>query len=125
MGSGRILICDEDALLTEMLDFRLGQCGYRVAVAHDGGTALDLLAEDPPDAVITETMLPVHDGYEILRRVRQDDRLKLLPVIILSARRQDRDIVEAFRLGASDYVTKPFILDELVARLARLLGERV
>ena len=58
----------------------------------------------------------------MLRRIRENDRLKDLPVIMLSARKQDRDIVEALELGASDYVTKPFILDELVARLARLMG---
>jgi len=124
MGSGRVLICDQNALLTEMLEFRLGQRGYRAVVAHDGGKALEILRQDPPDAVIMETMLPVYDGYEILRRVREDERLKDLPMIILSARRRDRDIVEAFELGASDYLTKPFILDELIARLARRLRER-
>ena len=58
----------------------------------------------------------------MLRRIRENDQLKDLPVIVLSARKQDRDIVEALELGASDYMTKPFILDELVARLARLMS---
>ena len=122
MGSGFVLICDDDPLLTELLEHRLGQRGYETAVARDGGEALALLAERPPDAVILESMLAVHDGYEVLRRIRENDRLKDLPVIMLSARKQDRDIVEALELGASDYVTKPFILDELVARLARLIS---
>ena len=74
-----------------------------------------------PDAVIMESMLPVHDGHEILRHIRESSALKDLPVIILSARKQEGDILAALELGASDYVTKPFILDELVARLARLI----
>ena len=122
MSSEFVLICDADALLTELLEHRLGQQGYETAVARDGGEALTLLAERPPDAVIMESMLPVNDGYEVLRRIRENVQLKDLPVIMLSARKHARDIVEALELGASDYMTKPFILDELVARLARLMG---
>ena len=122
MGSGFVLICDDDALLTELLEHRLGQLGYETAVAHDGGRALSLLADRAPDAVILESILPVHDGHEVLRRIRESDRLKDLPVIMLTARKQDRDIVTALELGASEYVTKPFILEELIVRLARLMG---
>ena len=124
MGSGFVLICDAEPLLTELLEHRLGQFGYETAAAHDGGEALVRLAERPPDAIIMELMLPVHDGYEVLRRIRESDRLKDLPVIILSVRKQDRDIVAALELGASEYVTKPFIPDELVVRLKRLIKSR-
>jgi DNA-binding response OmpR family regulator len=119
--SGLVLICDDDSLLTELLEHRLGQQGYSTNVARDGAGALAALVERCPDAVITNLMLPVLDGYELLRRIRADERFSALPVIVLSQRRRDRDIVEALRLGASDYVTKPFIPDELVARLARLI----
>lgn len=122
MSSKFVLICDADPLLTELLEHRLVQQGYETEVARDGGAARALLAERPPDAVIMESMLPMNDGYELLRRIREDDRLKGLPVIVLSARSRARDIVEALELGASDYMTKPFIVDELVARLARLMG---
>ncbi len=122
MSSEFVLICDADSLLAELLEHRLGQQGYETAVARDGGEALALLAERSPDAVIMESMLPVNDGYEVLRRIREIDRYKDLPIIMLSARKHARDIVEALELGASDYMTKPFILDELVARLERLMG---
>jgi len=122
MSSGFVVIFEHDFLLTELLEHRLGQRGYETAVARDGHEALALLAKKPPDAVIMESMLPGQDGHEVLRWIRQNDQLKDVPVIILSARKKDRDIVEALELGASDYVTKPFILDELVARLARLLS---
>ena len=121
MGSGLVLICDDDELLTELLEHRLGQRGYRTTVVRDGGEALASLTANPPDAVIMESMLPVHDGHEVLRHIRESSALKDLPVIILSARKQEGDILAALELGASDYVTKPFILDELVARLARLI----
>ena len=121
MDSGLVLICDDDPLLTELLEHRFGQRGYRTRVAHDGDEAIALLEEGPPDAVILETILPVRDGHEVLRHIRASERLKLLPVIVLSARKQDHDIVEMLELGADDYLTKPFILEELVARVARLI----
>ena len=122
MSAGFVIICDDDPLLAELLEHRLGLQGYETAVARDGGEALALIAERSPDAVIMELMLPVNDGYQVLRRIRENDRLKDLPVIMLSARKQARDIVKALELGASDYVTKPFILEELIVRLARLMG---
>ena len=125
MSAGFVIICDDDPLLAELLEHRLGLQGYETAVARDGGEALALIAERSPDAVIMELMLPVNDGYQVLRRIRENDRLKNLPVIMLSARKQARDIVEALELGASDYVTKPFILEELIVRLARLMGRAV
>jgi DNA-binding response OmpR family regulator len=68
-------------------------------------------------------MMPVVDGFEVLRRIREDQATADLPVVMLSARKQERDIVGALQLGANDFVVKPFIPEELVARLARLLGE--
>ncbi|MFL6778039.1 MAG: response regulator transcription factor [Sphingomicrobium sp.] len=122
MSCGFVLICDDDPLLAELLEHRLGLQGYETAVARDGGEALALIAQRPPDAIIMESLLPANDAYEVLRRIRENDHFKSLPIIVLSARTHARDIVEALELGASDYVTKPFILDELIARLARLMG---
>jgi DNA-binding response OmpR family regulator len=124
MSCGFVLICDDDPLLAELLEHRLGLQGYETAVARDGGEALALIAQRPPDAVIMESLLPANDAYEVLRRIRENDHFKSLPIIVLSARTHARDIVEALELGANDYVTKPFILDELIARLARLMGGR-
>jgi DNA-binding response OmpR family regulator len=118
-----ILVCDDDELLVDLLTYRLGTKGYEVSAARDGGEALERLAADKPDAVVLDAMMPVVDGFEVLRRIREQPGTANLPVVMLSARKQERDIVGALELGASDFVVKPFIPEELIARLARLLGE--
>ena len=119
----RILVCDDDELLVDLLTYRLSAKGYQVSAARDGGEALERLAADKPDAVVLDAMMPVVEGFEVLRRIREQPATANLPVIMLSARKQERDIVGALELGASDFVVKPFIPEELIARLARLLGE--
>ncbi len=122
MGGGKkILVCDDDALLVDLVQYRLAARGFEVVVAHDGGEALARLAEGRPDAILLDAMMPVVDGYELLRRIREDEATARVPVIMLTARRQEKDIVTALELGANDYLVKPFIPEELVARLSRLL----
>lgn len=122
MSKKLILICDDDPLLVELLEYRLTARGFATAVAMDGAEALARAGELHPDAILLDAMMPVHDGYEVLRRLREDTATKDVPVIMLTARRQERDIVSALELGANDYMVKPFIPEELVTRLTRLLG---
>ncbi|HEY0028876.1 MAG TPA: response regulator [Allosphingosinicella sp.] len=117
----KILVCDDDPLLVDLLQYRLASRGYEVIVAEDGGKALRRLQEMRPDAILLDAMMPVIDGYEVLRQIREDERIADVPVIMLTARRQEKDIVTALELGANDYMVKPFIPEELVARLARLI----
>ena len=117
----KILVCDDDELLTELLQFRLEAKGFDVTIAGDGREALDSIRLAQPDAVVLDAMMPGIDGFEVLRRPREDSGTRDMPVIMLTARRGERDIVDALRLGASDYLSKPFIPDELSARLVRLL----
>lgn len=116
-----VLVCDDDPLLLDLLEFRLSTRGYNVIVAKDGQEALERIRDDRPSAVVLDAMMPILDGYEVLRRLREEEATKDIPVVMLTARRQERDIVGALALGASDYVVKPFIPEELVARLSRLL----
>ncbi|HEY0629518.1 MAG TPA: response regulator [Sphingomicrobium sp.] len=118
-----VLICDDDPLLLELLAHRLQTRGYDVHTAKDGGQAMNLLEAISPAAVVLDVMMPVVNGYEVLRRIREDERFHSIPVIMLTARKQERDIVGALDLGASDYLSKPFIPEELVARLNRLTGK--
>jgi DNA-binding response OmpR family regulator len=117
----RILVCDDDELLRELLQFRLEAKGFDVVVAGDGREALASIQTAHPDAVVLDAMMPGMDGFEVLRRLREEDGTRDIPVIMLTARKGERDIVDALRLGASDYLSKPFIPDELSARLVRLL----
>lgn len=117
----RILVVDDEKNIIELLRFRLEQEGYRVLEAEDGRTALDLITQDPPDLVILDVMLPELDGFAVCRAMRADPRTREVPVIMLSARGQELDKVWGLELGADDYVTKPFSVRELVARVkARL-----
>ena len=124
ISSGFVLICDEDPLLTALLEHRLGGHGYVTGVAHDREQAVAILGQITPDAFILGELIDVQSGQQVLRRIREDARLKDVPVIMLTARNQEADIVQALELGASDYVTKPFIPSELAARLAKAIRDR-
>lgn len=120
----RILIADDEPLLVEILEFRLRSKGYETVIAHDGREALMRFAEMPPAAVVLDAMMPVHDGMEVLRQIRASETAGNVPVIILSARRNEEDIVRALEMGANDYIVKPFLPEELLVRLKRLLDGR-
>ena len=123
-ASRTILIADDEPLLTEMLEFRLQAKGYATAVAADGREALEKFATERPSAVVLDAMMPVYDGMEVLRRIRMDEEHGDVPVIMLSARRSEEDIVRALEAGASDYIVKPFLPEELMVRLQRFLAGR-
>jgi CheY-like chemotaxis protein len=117
-----ILVADDDPLILDLLEHRLVRRGYRTVLARDGREALEQVAEFRPDAIVLDAMMPAIDGYEVLRRLREDDATATTPVVMLTARRQEQDIVGALELGANDFIIKPFIPEELLSRLARLLA---
>ncbi|WP_338504007.1 response regulator [Sphingomonas kaistensis] len=121
MSNARILVCDDDELLVELLQFRLSAKGFEVLAAEHGQAAMTIATDAKIDAVVLDAMMPQLDGYEVLRRLREMPATSTVPVIMLTARKGERDIVEALRLGASDYLAKPFMPEELIARLLRLL----
>lgn len=120
--AAKILIADDEPLLTELLEFRLSARGYETIVARDGREALAMLADNRPQAVLLDMMMPVHDGLEVLRRMRASKEHASTPVIMLTARRGEADIIGALEQGADDYLVKPFLPEELLVRLARLLA---
>ncbi|GGB69956.1 two-component system response regulator [Blastomonas aquatica] len=125
MGSANlILIADDEPLLTELLEYRLRAKGFDTAIARDGREALEQFEAVRPNAVVLDAMMPVHDGFEVLRRIRSNEAHSDIPIIMLSARRSQADIVGALEMGASDYIVKPFLPEELMIRLQRLLAGR-
>jgi CheY-like chemotaxis protein len=121
-GAPLVLVCDDDPLVADLLSHRLAGRGYRVSVAADGKEALERVGEARPDAILLDAMMPMVDGYEVLRRLRADAATASIPIIMLTARKQEGDIVSALELGANDFVVKPFIPEELMSRLARLMA---
>src|SRR6185503_19093235 len=113
----RILLADDNADVREYVQILLGE-RYEVQAVGDGLAALTAARERPPDLVLTDVMMPGLDGFELLRELRADERLKSVPVMMLSARAGEEARVEGLEAGADDYLVKPFSARELVARVA-------
>ena len=118
MSGQRILVVDDEPQIRRALTTALQGHGYEVETAEDGEEALARIASWTPHAVVLDLVMPKRDGLDVLREVRTWSDL---PVIVLSARGQERDKVAALDLGADDYLTKPFGIDELMARLRAVL----
>ncbi len=117
-----ILIVEDEESLALGLQFNLKAEGYRVTLAKDGQEALKYLDENKFDLVILDIMLPYYDGFEIARHIRQQS--EQLPILILTARKGLDDKLKGLKLGADDYLTKPFALDELLLRVQRILQRK-
>jgi CheY-like chemotaxis protein len=118
MTSARVLIVDDEAQIRRALRTGLTGHGFAVEVAEDGETALTAVAAHPPDVIVLDLVMPGIDGFEVLRQLRAWSRV---PVLVLSAHGEEHDKVEALDLGADDYLTKPFGMAELLARLRAVL----
>jgi two-component system phosphate regulon response regulator PhoB len=120
-SSPLVLVVEDEAALATMLRYNLEKQGYRVTEAIDGQEALDRIAEEMPDLVLLDWMLPTLSGIEVCRQIRRHPNTSSLPVIMLTARTEDQDAVRALNIGADDYITKPFNIDSLKARVHALL----
>lgn len=118
----KILIADDDPLLVRLVAYKLEAQGHRVLQAADGEAALAMAGEHAPDLIVLDGMMPSIDGFEVLRRLKESAVTRDIPVIMLTARRLEKDVVAGLTLGARDYLVKPFIPEELIARLNGILG---
>ncbi|WUH99841.1 response regulator transcription factor [Spirillospora sp. NBC_00431] len=120
----RLLVVDDEATVRELLSATLRFAGFRVASAATGADAVAAATEEPPDLVLLDVMLPDMDGFEVVRRLRErrrESRGGPVPVLFLTAKDGQADKVTGLSLGADDYVTKPFDLEELIARIRAIL----
>jgi DNA-binding response OmpR family regulator len=115
-----ILLADDEPLVLELLQHRLEMEGYRVITAVNGQGALDVAIARRPDVIVLDTLMPIFDGLEVLRRLKLHTALAHIPVLVLSGIRTEMHAVAALKLGAMDFLHKPFLPDELVVRLKRL-----
>ena len=113
-AKGNILVVDDEAQITRVLRTSLSAQRYDVRIANDGEMALEIMKDWTPQLVITDLAMPNLDGIALCKRIRQSSQI---PIIVLSVRGQDRTKVEALDAGADDYVTKPFSMNELLARV--------
>ncbi len=120
----RALVIEDNEHIAYMLRFMLERAGYDVIVAGDGRDAQAVIkGVDPVDVVLLDLMLPYVSGYQLLAEMRDDQNWRYVPIIVLSAKVLENDIVKALDLGANDYVTKPFRPEELLARLRRVIAD--
>ncbi|MEZ4400336.1 MAG: response regulator [Kofleriaceae bacterium] len=116
-----VLVADDDAWILRMVATVLEKRGYQVMTATDGEEALTLALGTPPDLLITDVMMPRMDGWALVKALRARPELATLPVIFLTALSSDEDRIRGFRLGADDYVPKPFRFEELDLRVAKTM----
>ena len=117
----RILVVDDEKDLVEMIAYNLRRNGYDALVAETGTDAIDIAMRETPDLIILDLMLPGIDGTEVARRLKGDSRTQNIPIIMLTAKAEETDVVVGLTLGADDYVTKPFSMKILLARLTTVL----
>ena len=117
MARKKILIVEDEKDIQELLKYHLEKEGYEILQVFDGEDGLELAQRELPDLIILDVMLPSLDGMEICRYLRADERTQIIPVIILTAKSEESDVIVGLKLGADDYVTKPFSPKVLVARV--------
>ena len=123
-GNGRplVLVADDDPDILRLISLRLERAGYDVVAARDGEQALEAAIGRSPDLALLDVMMPKLDGYEVTERLRDNERTRHVPVILLTARVQEADIARGIDAGADDYVKKPFSPRELSERVQAALG---
>lgn len=120
----RIVVADDDADIRELVQFKLEQAGFVVDAVEDGGRAWESIVSAPPVLAVLDVMMPGLSGLDVLRKVREDEATRDVPVILLTARSRDSDVDSGFTSGATDYVIKPFSPRELMHRVSSVVGRR-
>ena len=120
----RILLAEDEQQIGDMVAFKLTNSGHQVVRVGDGEAAPAAAERDRPDIIILDVMMPLVDGFAVLGRLKADPELRAIPVIMLTARGQERDVLSGLQAGAADYIVKPFSLKELLARVDVALRRR-
>jgi DNA-binding response OmpR family regulator len=116
-----VVVADDDTITRSIINLKLKSRGYNVITASDGSEALRVIEAEAPDLVVLDAMMPGINGFELLRQIKTTPKTAGTLVVMLTSRKLEQDIVGALNAGASDYLVKPFIPEELAVRIARLL----
>ncbi len=117
----KILVVEDEKPISELIGFHLEQQNYHIKFSYDGESAIQEIEHWLPDLILLDWMLPNISGIEVLKRIKRKDNLKKIPIIMLTAKGQEDDKIRGFELGVEDYVTKPFLPSEILARIKSLL----
>lgn len=117
-----VLVVDDEPNILLSLEFLVRQAGFDVRVARDGEAALSAIAENQPDLVLLDVMMPNRDGYDVCQTIRSDPRLKDVKIIMLTAKGREVEREKGIALGADDYITKPFSTREVIEKVRQYLG---
>lgn len=118
----RILIAEDDPASSRLLDYRLRSLGHETITVLDGGEAVKTAMKAKPDLILLDIMMPVLNGFQVLRKLKRQEATKDIPIIMLTAKAQEKDVVFGLETGAVDYIIKPFSFAELIARVNRTLS---
>lgn len=121
MARESICIVEDDRDIAELVVYNLKRDGYQVITISSGEEAIRKIADEMPNLILLDLMLPGVDGLEVCRRLKQDDRTRTIPIIMLTAKSEDSDIISGLEVGADDYITKPFSPRILIARVRAVL----
>ncbi|MBN1459239.1 MAG: response regulator [Armatimonadetes bacterium] len=121
--AGRVLIVDDDPALCATLESAFQRAGFSVALALNGKQCLDSVAQDPPDVVVLDVVMPVMDGFQVLHHLRESPTSRLLPVVMLTGREEDGTELEGWMAGADRYLSKPCEVSTVVSAVRELLRE--
>lgn len=113
----KILIAEDEKQIADMIAFKLTNAGHQIIRAHDGEQAVTMATREQPALILLDAMMPGLSGFEVLRRLKRDHVLKDIPVIMVTAKGHERDVLSGLSGGAIDYIVKPFSLKELAARV--------
>jgi DNA-binding response OmpR family regulator len=121
MPKPRIIVADDDLDLCELLEMKLRQSDYDVFTVLDGLQALEMIRSVQPDLVILDIMMPLMTGMEVLSQMKLEPAIANIPVILMTANRQEKDVIIGFALGVVDYIVKPFNLKDLIVQVGNVI----
>jgi DNA-binding response OmpR family regulator len=123
MNPKKILVVDDEVDLVKTVQFSLELEGYKVLVSYNGEDALNQARKENPDLILLDIMLPKLDGYKVCRLLKFDEKYKHIPILMLTAKTQEKDKIVGMETGADEYITKPFDMDELMEKIKTYLNK--
>ncbi len=119
----KILVADDEPHILKLVTFTLANHGWETVTASDGATAVKVAETEQPDLILLDVMMPIMNGYDAAKQIRENPKTGHIPIVMLSAKSQQREIAEGLVSGANEYICKPFTPKDLVQRVSEILGE--